>query len=94
MRDAVLIQPDAGPHGAGQGYILDVNAFCRRGFEAIDHIHDHLDVLLELIFGKRPFEDETLLAQENKPAPSISVNGNGQHSSEEPAQQNESGQGL
>ncbi len=34
---------------------------------------------LELIFGKRPFEDETLLAQDSKPAPVISSNGNGHH---------------
>jgi cell division protease FtsH len=49
---------------------------------------------LELIFGKRPFEDETLLAQENKPAPVISVNGNGQHTGAETTHPNESGQGL
>lgn len=37
---------------------------------------------LELIFGKRPFEDESLLGSESKPAPTISVNGNGNHAAE------------
>jgi hypothetical protein len=33
---------------------------------------------LELIFGKRPFEDELLLEQK-KPVPVIATNGNGHH---------------